>query len=140
MNDELRGVLQDFYAAEAAYFTAGGPGEADFGELAQHFHPDVVLYQDPGLPYGGDWRGRDGMERFLAVMSRTWERFEFGDQEFWFRGSAAVVLTRVSARARATGIELEFPILQHILIRDRQLAEVRPFYWNTAAIAAACSG
>ncbi|GAA2788780.1 nuclear transport factor 2 family protein [Saccharopolyspora taberi] len=136
---ELLGVLEDFYAAEAAYLAAGGPGKADFGDFAGYFHPDVVLHQDPGLPYGGTWRGRDGIERFMSEMSRTWERFEFGEQDQWPGESTVVVRTQVSARARATGTELEFPILQHIAFRDRQLLEVRPFYWDVTAIAAACS-
>jgi ketosteroid isomerase-like protein len=49
-----------------------------------------------------------------------------------------VVLTQVHVRARATGLELDFPILQTITIRQGRIAEVRPFYWDTAAIAEAC--
>ncbi|MGW3769843.1 hypothetical protein [Actinomadura verrucosospora] len=44
MNDSLR-TLKDFFAAEAAYVTAGGPGKADFSGMAAHLHPDVVMYQ-----------------------------------------------------------------------------------------------
>jgi ketosteroid isomerase-like protein len=50
-----------------------------------------------------------------------------------------VVLTHVRARARATGKRVEFPILQTIRVVDGCIAEVRPFYWDTAAIAAACT-
>ncbi|CAM04405.1 hypothetical protein A8924_5543 [Saccharopolyspora erythraea NRRL 2338] len=138
--DQLSAALDDFYAAEAEYLAAGGPGRADFSGVARHLDPDVVLHQDPGLPYSGTWRGHDGLERFFATMSRTWERFDIGEQDYWFGDATAVVLSRIRARARATGTELEFPILQHIRIRDRGLAEVRPFYWDTAAIAKACSG
>lgn len=51
-----------------------------------------------------------------------------------------VVLTQVHARARATGRELDFPILQIVTVKDRCITEVRPFYWDTAAIASACGG
>ncbi|MFE4615494.1 nuclear transport factor 2 family protein [Streptomyces sp. NPDC056747] len=132
-------VLTGMYAAEAAYLAAGGPGQAPFAPLAPYFAPDVVLHQAAALPYGGTWRGHAGLERFFLAMSRVWESFDMTEQEFLATGATAVVLTRVRARARATGRELTFPILQTITVRDGRISEVRPFYWDTAAIADACA-
>lgn len=127
------------YAAEREYLSAGGPGVADFGILTPFFAPDVVLYQAEALPYGGVWRGHDGMERFFLAMTRTWEAFDMIEQDFLSTSETAVVLTRVRARSRATGRRLEFPILQMLRIVDGRIAEVRPFYWDTAAVAATCT-
>jgi ketosteroid isomerase-like protein len=127
------------YAAEAEYLAAGGPGEASFDMLAPFFTPDVELHQADTLPYGGTWRGHDGMERFFLAMSRAWEAFDMVDQRYLSTSGTAVVLTQVHARARATGQELRFPILQTIRVLDGRIAEVRPFYWDTAAIATACA-
>ncbi|WP_030545236.1 nuclear transport factor 2 family protein [Streptomyces albus] len=132
-------VLTGMYAAEAEYLAAGGPGKASFGLLAPFFAPDVELRQADALPYGGVWRGHDGMARFFLAMGRAWETFDMVEQEFLATGETAVVLTRVRARARATGRELDFPILQTITVRDGRIAEVRPFYWDTRAIADACA-
>lgn len=115
-----------------------GPGKATFDLLAPFFATDVVMHQAEALPYGGVWRGHDGMARFLVAMSETWEAFEIGEQEFLATGETSVVRSQVRARARATGRELAFPVLQTIAVRDGRIAEVRPFYWDTAAIAAAC--
>ncbi|MFH8488741.1 nuclear transport factor 2 family protein [Streptomyces longisporoflavus] len=134
-------VLTGMYAAESRYLAAGGPGRASFDLLAPYFAPDVVLHQARALPYGGTWRGHDGMTRFFLAMSETWESFEIGKQEFLASGPAtggtAVVHTMVRARARATGRELAFPIVQTITVRDGRISRVRPFYWDTAAIVAA---
>ncbi|MBN6039476.1 nuclear transport factor 2 family protein [Amycolatopsis sp. 195334CR] len=124
------------YAAEAEYLAAGG---TSFEPLAPFFAPDVVLHQADGLPYGGTWRGHDGLAAFFRAMGRTWAAFDLAEQEFLATTSPLVVLTRVRARARATGRELEFPILQTITVADGRITEVRPFYWDTAAIAAACA-
>jgi len=132
-------VLKGMYAAESEYLTAGGPGSASFALLAPYFSTEVVLYQADSLPYGGIWRGHDGLEQFFLTMSRTWDSFEMVDQEFLNDASPLVVLTRVRARARATGRELNFPILQTIAVENGRITEVRPFYWDTAAIATACS-
>lgn len=132
-------VLTGMYAAEAEYLAAGGPGEASFALLAPFFAPDVTLHQAAALPYGGIWRGHDGLARFFRRMGEVWEAFDMVDQEFLATGATAVVLTRVRARTRATGRELAFPILQTITVKDGRIAEVRPFYWDTAAIAEACA-
>ncbi|MBO8184028.1 nuclear transport factor 2 family protein [Streptomyces spirodelae] len=132
-------VLTGMYAAEAEYLAAGGPGKASFDLLAPFFAPDVELHQAAALPYGGTWRGHRGMEQFFLTMGGVWESFDMVEQEFLATGETAVVLTQVRARARATGRELGFPILQTITIKDGLIREVRPFYWDTQAIAEACA-
>ncbi|MDT5339296.1 MAG: uncharacterized protein QOD90_4801 [Mycobacterium sp.] len=127
------------YAAETEYLVAGGPGVASFATLAPYFAFDVVLHQADALPYGGIWRGHDGMEQFFVAMSQTWSEFEMVEQEFLSTTGTAVVLTQVHARARATNRELDFPILQTIRVVDGRITDVRPFYWDTAAITAACT-
>ncbi|TVL91016.1 nuclear transport factor 2 family protein [Streptomyces sp. SAJ15] len=132
-------VLTGMYAAEAEYLAAGGPGKASFDLLAPFFAPDVVLHQADALPYGGTWRGHQGMARFFLAMGEAWESFDMVEQEFLATGETAVVLTQVRARARATGRELSFPILQTITVKDGRITEVRPFYWDTRAVADACA-
>ncbi|MGO1049403.1 nuclear transport factor 2 family protein [Crossiella sp. CA198] len=133
---ETLAILDRFYAAELAYLS----GETGFEPVAEFLDPEIVLHQAEGLPYGGQWRGPDGLARFLAVMARTWASFEILAQETLVDGDRVSVLSQVRARGRATGTELEFPILQLIRLRHGRLAEVRPFYWDTAAVAAVCAG
>ena len=117
---------------------AGGPGQAPFSILAEFFDPDVVLRQADALPYGGIWRGHYGIEQFFTAMAQTWAEFEMVEQSFLAETNPLVVHTDVRGRSRTTGHEIRFPILQIIRIRDRRIWDVRPFYWDTAAIAAAC--
>jgi ketosteroid isomerase-like protein len=132
-------VLTGMYAAEAHYLAAGGPGAASFDLLAPFFAPDVELHQAQALPYGGTWRGHHGLAQFFLRMGQVWEAFHMTEQEFLATGETAVVLTQVRARARATGRELAFPVLQAITVKDGRITEVRPFYWDTRAIADACT-
>ena len=139
MTDDALAVLQGMYAAEQEYLDAGGPGRASFAPLAPFFAPDVVLHQAAALPYGGAWHGHAGMERFFVAMSSAWESFEMLEQRFHAAGEVVVVRTQVRATARATGRQLEFPILQTVHVVDGRITEVWPFYWDTAAIADACT-
>ncbi|MCZ8377918.1 nuclear transport factor 2 family protein [Mycobacterium sp. CPCC 205372] len=131
-------ILRGMYAAEQEYLAAGGPGVASFSALAAFFASDVVLHQADSLPYGGVWRGHGGLERFFLAMSETWSTFAMVDQRFLATGETSVVETHVDARARATGRRLEFSILQTLRIAGGRIAEVRPYYWDAAAIAAVC--
>jgi ketosteroid isomerase-like protein len=133
---DTENLLRSMFAAERDYLAAGGPGRATFGILAPFFSPDVVLHQARALPYGGVWRGHRGMDRFFGAMSRTWSEFEMIEQQYLCTTETAVVLTRVNARARSTGRDVSFPILQTLRVIDGRIAEVRPFYWDTAAIVA----
>ena len=139
MTDDALAVLKGMYAAEQEYLDAGGPGRASFEPLAPFFAPDVVLHQADALPYGGTWRGHAGLERFFVAMSTAWESFEMLEQELHPAGDVVVVRTEVRATARATGRKLEFPILQTVRVAEGRITEVWPFYWDTAAIAAACA-
>jgi uncharacterized protein len=139
MTDDALVVLRGMYAAEQEYLDAGGPGRASFEPLAPFFAPDVVLHQAEALPYGGTWRGHAGMERFFVAMSTAWKSFEMLGQEFHPAGDVVVVRTEVRATARATGRQLEFPILQTVRVAEGRITEVWPFYWDTAAIADACA-
>ncbi|MEU3370610.1 nuclear transport factor 2 family protein [Streptomyces sp. NPDC006660] len=130
-------LLTGMYAAEAEYLAVGGPGEASFDLLAPFFAPDVELHQVDALPYGGTWRGHSGTKQFFLRMGDVWESFDMVEQEILATGETAVVLTQV--RARATGRELSSPILQAITVMDGRITEVRPFYWDTRAIADACA-
>lgn len=71
-------------------------------------------------------------------MSETWSTFDMVEQRSLATGKTSVVETQVDARARATGQRLRFPILQTIHIVGGRIAEVRPYYWDAAVIAAAC--
>ncbi|WP_129841108.1 nuclear transport factor 2 family protein [Streptomyces sp. RFCAC02] len=132
-------VLTGMYAAEAEYLNEGGSSDAFFERLAPFFAPDVELRQADALPYGGIWRGHKGITQFFLRMGEVWESFDMREQEFLATGETAVVLTQVRARARATGRELSFPLLQAITVKGGRITEVRPFYWDTQAIADACA-
>lgn len=137
--DDALVVLENFYASETAYLAAGGPGNTSFDELAAFLDPEVVVHQAPSLPYGGTWRGHHGMKEHFAAMIQAWESFDILEQEYLAHGDTIVVHSQIRARARATGRDLDFPIVQLITFRNGRIIEVRPFYWDTASVADACA-
>ncbi len=128
-------VLERLFAAEAAYLTAGGPGHARFDDIANCLTADVTLHQAESLPYGGVYRGPAGIERFMAGMSRCWSSLEFLEQRFVVEGDSAVVFNRGTLTARDSGRRLETQVMQLITVRGNRISEIRPFYWDTLAVA-----
>ncbi|NDU74293.1 DUF4440 domain-containing protein [Actinomadura sp. DSM 109109] len=133
-------TLERFYAAEADYLAAGGPGKGDFSAMAAHLAPDVTMYQASSLPYGGTWRGHDGMERFMAAMSEAWSDLAFREQHYAVDGETVAVRSDCAFRARATGRTVETAVLQWITVRDGLVREFRPFYLDTSAVLAVLTG
>ncbi|WP_433193300.1 nuclear transport factor 2 family protein [Nocardia sp. CA-107356] len=123
-------ALQKFFAAEAAYITEG----TNFDAMGACLDPDVVMYQAEHLPYGGEWRGPDGIEKFMVAMSRTWGSLEFIEQRFVVDGETVVIYNRGRMLARATGRLLETSVMQLMTFRDGLIVEIRPFYLDTAAV------
>ena len=123
--------LQRFYAAESAYL---GAVEPDFGPIAATLDPECVIYQPASLPYGGEWRGHAGFEAWMQAFGEVWSSLEVKGAEVFPLGNVLVSRSHVYARARRNGREADWPLLQFFRIREARILELRPFYWDTAAL------
>jgi ketosteroid isomerase-like protein len=125
-------ALKRFYAAEEAYVVSGGQ---DFTVIAETLHEDVVMRQAASLPYGGEWRGRDGIEAWMQAVSAVWSKLEHFDVRIFDAGDDTVFTrARAVVTSRANGETFEFPILHQVTIRDGKVVVAEPFYWDTAAL------
>ena len=129
-----RDVIQRFYAAEATYMTAGGADAgASFTGMAATLDPDVVLYQSPDLPWGGEFHGHAGYEDWARQMSQAFDQLEVKDSRFFTDGDTVVVTCRLVTRSRVSGQTLDLPMAQLVRVRGDRIVEFRPFYWNVPA-------
>ena len=134
-------TLTEFYAAEADYVAAGGPGRGDFAPLARRLDPDVVVWQAPGLPFSGtgEWRGHAGVEAWMATFAETWSSMKVRSSHVLADASRVVAILDVAFRSRASGRELMTSIVQVIAVREGRIHEIRPFYWDPQAVRDACA-
>jgi ketosteroid isomerase-like protein len=123
--------LTRFYEAEARYSQSGDA--ADRKALLATLHPDIVLYQPESLPYGGEWRGREGFGQWLDLFVKAWADVTPTDPKLYACGDDVLVSTvTMRARASATGRAIAMPICQVIRFRDDLPIEWRNFAWDTA--------
>ncbi len=140
MSDPIE-VIGRFYAAEAEYMNAGGAAAgADFAAMAATLDLDVVLHQSPDLPWGGEFHGHTGYEKWARAMSAAFDRLEVKDQAFFVSGDTVVITCRLLTRSRMTGEVLDLPMAQVVRTAGDRIAEFRPFYWNVPAYQASVGG
>ena len=122
-------TLKRFYEAESAYLVSGG---GDFSGVAATLDPDCVIFQPTSLPYGGEWRGHSGFEAWVKAFAEQWSSLEAKNLEFYPNGDVIVSKSHVSAVAKSTGRDADWPLLQFFRVRNGKIVELRPFHWDTA--------
>ena len=127
-----RDVLQRFYEAEARFMAAAE--QPDFGPVAATLHPDCLLYEPESLPYGGEWRGRDGVERWMRLFKATWSSLEVRDSQVFGDGDTLFSRSHVYATSRQTKKQTDWSLLQQLTLQQGGILDLRPFHWDTAAI------
>jgi ketosteroid isomerase-like protein len=123
--------LMRFYEAETKYSASGAPRDRDL--LLSTLHPEIVLHQPASLPYGGEWRGREGFGHWLDSFTQTWTNIEPVDPLFYTCSPEVLVSTvTMRARARSTGLRIDMPMCQVIRFANDLPIEWRNFAWDTA--------
>ena len=131
-------VLLRFYEAEASYMKAHEETDtANFGEMRATLDADVVLHQSPDLPFGGEYVGHEGYERWAFALSSLFDKLEVTEREFFESGAKVIVVCRFITRSRINGSVQDFPMVQVVTVRNGKILDFRPFYWNVPAYRAA---
>jgi hypothetical protein len=112
---------------------------ADSEAMEALLAPDFVLRQADGLPYGGVYRGVEGWRQLLARFGETWSSLVPTVVTLVGEGPQFGVLVDIAITAKATGKALNTTIFEFWTMRDGRIAEIRPFYWDTAAVRALVS-
>ena len=119
-------VIEAFYAALR---------ESDYEKVDTLLEEGFTLHQAASLPYGGSYRGVEGVQAFFKVFFGTWKTFRSEAVEYFELDAGRVLaLSRVVA-ATHKGEEIIMPMAQLFRIKGQKLAEARPFYWDTAEVA-----
>jgi len=112
--------------------------EDDLDAVLEMSAPDVE-YRYPeveGLAYGGVWRGRDGVRRFLEVHDELDQVLELRPTEMVAQGDKVVVLGTFRGRAVPTGREWTTDFVHVYTIRGGRTRRFES-HFDTAAFLAA---
>jgi ketosteroid isomerase-like protein len=130
MTDDVDVVRRMFTAVE----------ERDFDGLLACYSDDVEINEADVLPWGGVWRGREGVAAHAAEFMRTWGALQ-GPQEsqldaqFFSDGSGTVcAVFRHRGVDPASGARFDAPEVGVYRIRDDRVVRSQMFHADSAAV------
>jgi ketosteroid isomerase-like protein len=116
--------------------------ERDFGGLLSCYSDDVEINEAAVLPWGGVWRGRDGVAAHAAEFMRTWGALQ-GPQElqldaqFFSDGAGTVcAVFRHCGVDPASGACFDAPEVGVYQVRDGRVVKSQMFHADSAAVVA----
>ena len=100
--------------------------------------PDYEFVPIMAALEGRVYRGREGVQQWLAEMETHWEYFECCPEEWHDLGDRVIVFGHWRARGRASGVEVDGqPATWLAWVRDGLLCRWRTFTDREEALAAA---
>jgi ketosteroid isomerase-like protein len=86
---------------------------------------------------GSSVRGAEGIRQFFSDLDEPWESFRVDVEEYREIGEQVVCVTRLRAKGRGSGVELDQPMAMALWFRDGKLARAQSFLDLEAAVQAA---
>lgn len=119
-------------AAATRLYEAAGRG--DWAAAEAELHPELVIHEAASLPYGGSYHGRGALRQLVETVGSFWPNARFERLGMAAGAGRVVVFFRMGFDGPA-GRETH-EIVEVNGFRDGRIAEIRPFYWDTGALAA----
>jgi ketosteroid isomerase-like protein len=122
-----RSVVEAAYAAAIA---------GDAGAITALLHPDVVLHEAASLSNGGVHRGLAAVMQALGAVFATFDLSRLQIERIVTEGEFGIGLVRIPLR----GCVEAMPVAEVYRVQAGRIMEIRPFYWDTAMLAAPPAG
>ncbi len=128
MTEEDRANL----ATAMRLYEAAARGDWDAAEA--ELHPELEIHEADSMPYAGIYRGRDALQRLSAIVYGTWPGTRVERLGMAAGDGRVTVFFRMLIDAPGGAIAHE--IVEVNEFRDGKVAVIKPFYWDTGAMAA----
>ena len=120
-----RSVVQQFYDYSLRAHLEG---------VAKILHPDIVIYEPASLPYGGTHTGRNVASQLLAQLYAMIDLNAVVVGDILVNSERAAAFLEVPFEDSASSQKIS--VIETFVIRDGLIAEIKPYYFDTAALAA----
>ena len=109
---------------------------SDPAAIREVIAPDFVIHEDPGMPYGGVYRGPEGFEELIGKVWAAWGGSHF-EPEYQIAdpaGSNVCAVVRFRSTNKRTGEPVEALINEVWTFRDGQAVEARVWYFDSPSL------
>jgi ketosteroid isomerase-like protein len=120
-------IVERFFAA-----VLGG----DVPALNELVSPDCVVHEPADLPYGGEYKGVEGLLAMFGAIGQGYEFAVNSAETMDVPGGRVVVRIDATFTSRRSGRTCAFPIAEIYTLAGGQIVDVDVFYKEPAAIRA----
>jgi len=101
-------------------------GRKDIALINQLIEPDIEIAQSTELPWGGEFHGPSGLEKFFTTLT-THVNSTLVFERFLDAGDHVVAIGRTRGTVAASGKPFDVPVAHVWQIREGKIARFRPF-------------
>jgi uncharacterized protein len=123
--DRTRSVVREFYDHSL---------RGDVEGVAKVLHPDIVIYEPASLPYGGSHTGRDAALQLLGQLYSMIDLDAVVVSDVLFGSERAAAFLEISFGDSTSSRKVS--VIETFVIRDGLIGEIKPYYFDTAALVA----
>jgi uncharacterized protein len=113
---------------------------SDVEAIGEILHPDVVIHEAASLPFGGAHTGRVAVLELLGTLFAGIDLDSVVRGDVLVHGERAAAFLEIPFRTADPANTEAMPIIETFVVRDGLITEIRPYYFDTAAIAAQLTG
>ena len=111
-------------------------GEGTLPQALGLLHDDFVLHSPPGLPYGGEYHGPNGLMELRTRLRGMVSPGLIGELEFLDAGDRVVVHATGRFTSVASGQSAIMDVAELFTVRNGQIIDMDIYYKDPAAVAA----
>jgi hypothetical protein len=126
MSEENLATITMLYAALAA---------RDVSVIGTLFSEDVEVFQTPSLPWGGSYRGHDGLFTFFLALTENIES-QVETEDLFAAGDHVVQRGRTRGTVKATGAGFDIAEVHVFELTDGKIVRYQAFIDTPAMLAA----
>jgi uncharacterized protein len=104
--------------------------------IAEILDPDVLNWEAESLPYAGVYRGREAVVSLLRVLFNGIDLSTVNHIAILADGERAASFLEVPFTFDNPELPNVMPVIETFLVRNGLIVEIRPYYFDSAAIGA----
>lgn len=118
---------------QAAVYAHAGAREWDKVEAL--LHDDFVLYEAECLPFAGEWRGKDALQRCAAAMYGTWAEAKVDIHDITGGDTHAVTVLTLTMKPKGGGETFSQTVCEMGEFEGGQMKSLRIHYFDAEEVA-----
>jgi hypothetical protein len=116
----------------AVYANAGA---REWDKVEALLHPDFVLHEAEILPFGGEWKGKDALQRCAAAMYGTWAEAKVDIHDITGGDSWAVTVLTLTMTPKGGDETFSQTVCEAGSFEDGLLKDLRIHYFDPEEVA-----